>query len=131
MRAMAAFSMQANNKKDMIDMAKSMASEVSEIVRLAKGAAEQCSDRRMKANLLQLCDKIPTIATQLRIIASVKAANPDDNDAETQLIAGSNNLMDVITEIVKGTEAASLKSFASTASTAVVALQWKRKALNK
>ncbi|KJE94488.1 vinculin [Capsaspora owczarzaki ATCC 30864] len=129
MRTMAAFSMQPNNKKDMIDMAKSMASEVAEIVKLAKAAAEQCSDRRLKANLLQLCDKIPTISTQLRIIASVKAANPSDSDAETQLIAGSKNLMDVVTEIVKGTEAASLKSFSSVASTANVALQWKRKAL--
>lgn len=128
MRNMAAFTLQAS-KKDLIDTAKSMASEVSEIVKMAKAAAESCSDRRLKANLLQLVDKIPTIATQLKIIASVKAANPEDSEAEHQLIAGSQNLMDVVTEIVKGAEAASLKSFASTANVAVTAIQWKRKAL--
>ena len=80
------------NKKDLIATSKLLADESLEITRLAKLLAENCSDKRMKnvfekknmilcsynqlfyfKNLLQVCERIPTIGTQLKILSTVKA----------------------------------------------------------
>lgn len=50
----------------------------------------------MKADLLYLCDRIPTISTQLKIISSVKAAAGAGatHDADAMLVKNAQNLMD-------------------------------------
>lgn len=62
----------------------------------AELVADHCSDKRMKADLLFLCDRLPTLSTQLKIIASVKAASTSDNESEADamLVKNAQNLMD-------------------------------------
>lgn len=81
-----------SNKKDLITIAKDIAAESMEITRLAKELAANCTNKRMKLvrywcipikchknqflifkNLLQICERIPTIGTQLKILSTVKA----------------------------------------------------------
>lgn len=46
----------------------------------ARRVAENCTDKRLKQDLLTISDRIPTIANQIKILSTVKAANPNDND---------------------------------------------------
>lgn len=54
--------------------------EVSEITAMSADVHVHCMYMyiRMKANLEYCTEMIPTLSTQLRIIASVKASTPDD-----------------------------------------------------
>lgn len=83
----------AGSKKELIACAKSIAEASEEVTRIAKELASECTDKRMRTvrsemllnsfqinysftsfqNLLQVCERIPTIATQLKILSTVKA----------------------------------------------------------
>lgn len=43
------------------------------MTRLAKEHARLCTDRRMRTAILQVCERIPTIGGQLKILSTVKA----------------------------------------------------------
>lgn len=60
-------------KKELIATAKQLADESQEISRIAKILAADCTDKRIRMNLLQVSERIPTIGTQLKILATVKA----------------------------------------------------------
>lgn len=62
-----------STKKDLIATARQLADESLEISRIAKLLAHECTDKRMRTNLLQVSDRIPTIGTQLKILSTVKA----------------------------------------------------------
>jgi hypothetical protein len=66
------------SKTEMIHTAKAIAANGQVIVQFANIISDQCTDKRMKANLQYCAEMIPTLSTQLRIIASVKASTPDD-----------------------------------------------------
>ncbi|EGD78240.1 hypothetical protein PTSG_09306 [Salpingoeca rosetta] len=115
-------------KGDMIGTAKGIAEQAKSIRLQAMDVAENCSDKRLKADLLYLCDRLPTISTQLKIIASVKAASSSQSsDADAMLIKNAQNLMDTVQRTVRACEAASLKLFTAAANTAVAAIKWRRK----
>lgn len=91
----------SGNKRALIQCAKDIAKASDEVTRLAKEVAKQCTDRRIRTNLLQVrvhiyrcnhmlkslvwkiiyafffplkvCERIPTISTQLKILSTVKA----------------------------------------------------------
>ncbi len=88
-----------------------IAADSAALIEHVRAAAERCSDKRLKADLFFLCDRIPTIATQLKIIASVKAAAVGGaaSDADALLVSSAQNLMDAVHKTVKACEAASLK----------------------
>ena len=67
----------------------------------------------MKADLVFLCDRIPTISTQLKIIASVKAASGtgQNQEADSMLVKNAQNLMDAVERTVRSCEIASMKQF--------------------
>lgn len=64
---------EGGNKKDLIECAKAIADSSEEVTRLAVQLARQCTDVKMRVTLLQVCERIPTIATQLKILSTVKA----------------------------------------------------------
>jgi vinculin len=64
---------EGGTKKDLIDCAKAIADASEEVTRLAVQLARQCTDIKMRKTLLQVCERIPTIATQLKILSTVKA----------------------------------------------------------
>ena len=73
------------NKMDMIHTAKAVAANAQTIHRLANLISKQCVDERSKNNLLCCAEMIPTLSTQLTILASVKTSTPED-------VSVSNNI---------------------------------------
>lgn len=110
-------------------MCKDIAANGKDIVKHARLVAENCSDKRIKADLLSLCDRIPSISIQLKIISSVKAASTanDVADSDQMLVQNAQNLMEAVQQLVRACESASLKQFSTAASTATSAIKWKRK----
>ena len=66
------------DKTDVILTAKAVATNGQTIHKLANLISKQCVDERSKNNLLCCAEMIPTLSTQLTILASVKMSTPDD-----------------------------------------------------
>ncbi|XP_055928265.1 vinculin-like isoform X2 [Argiope bruennichi] len=103
------------SKRDLIACAKDIAEASKEVTRLAKELARMCTDKRMRTNILQVCERIPTIGTQLRILSTVKATmlagqgTDEDLEATEMLVGNAQNLMQSVKETVRACEAASIK----------------------
>jgi vinculin len=116
-------------KKDLIDCAKEIAEASEEVTALAKELARDCTDKRMRTNLLQVCERIPTIGTQLKILSTVKATmlgaqgTEEDREATEMLVGNAQNLMQSVKETVRAAEAASIKMRTD----AGVRMRWVRK----
>ncbi|KFD70019.1 hypothetical protein M514_08978 [Trichuris suis] len=120
---------EGGTKKDLIDCAKAIADASEEVTRLAVLLAKQCTDIKMRKALLQVCERIPTIATQLKILSTVKATmlgsqaamvlapdggeiphgTDEDEEAMQQLVLNAQNLMQSVKDTVRAAEAASIK----------------------
>jgi len=106
---------EGGSKRDLIACAKAIAEASEEVTRLAKELARQCTDKRMRTNLLQVCERIPTIGTQLKILSTVKATmlgaqgTEEDQEATDMLVGNAQNLMQSVKETVRAAEAASIK----------------------
>ncbi|ESN97209.1 hypothetical protein HELRODRAFT_187353 [Helobdella robusta] len=106
---------EGGTKKDLIDCARSIAEASEEVTALAKQLAHECTDKRMRMNLLQVCERIPTIGTQLKILSTVKATmlgaqgSDEDQEATEMLVGNAQNLMQSVRETVQCAEAASIK----------------------
>uniref|UniRef100_A0A0N4Z3B8 Vinculin n=1 Tax=Parastrongyloides trichosuri TaxID=131310 RepID=A0A0N4Z3B8_PARTI len=117
---------EGGTKKDLIDCAKAIADSSEEVTRLAVALARQCTDIKMRMTLLQVCERIPTIATQLKILSTVKATmlgsqviigpygqpvdgSEEDEEAMQQLVLNAQNLMQSVKDTVRAAEAASIK----------------------
>lgn len=87
------------SKRELIATAKQIAEASEDVTRLAKELARQCTDRRIRTNLLQVCERIPTIGTQLKILSTVKATmlgaqgSDEDREATEMLVGNAQNLM--------------------------------------
>ncbi|XP_050719803.1 vinculin-like isoform X8 [Eriocheir sinensis] len=136
---------EGGTKKDLIACAKSIAEASEEVTRLAKDLARECTDKRMRTNLLQVCERIPTIGTQLKILSTVKAtmlgaqecfprreseieiligsSSEEDQEATEMLVGNAQNLMQSVKETVRAAEAASIKIRTD----AGIRLRWVRK----
>ncbi|GAU87367.1 hypothetical protein RvY_00232-2 [Ramazzottius varieornatus] len=119
---------EGGNKKDLIDCAKQIAAASEDVTRAAKKLARECTDKRMRTALLQVCERIPTIGTQLKILSTVKATmlgaqepipSPDgseiqcgseeDQEATEMLVGNAQNLMQSVKDVVRVAEGASIK----------------------
>ncbi|XP_067092546.1 vinculin-like isoform X2 [Osmerus mordax] len=121
----------SGNKRALIQCAKDIAKASDEVTRLAKEVAKQCTDRRIRTNLLQVCERIPTISTQLKILSTVKAtmlgrtniSEEESEQATDMLVHNAQNLMQSVKETVREAEAASIKIRTDSGCT----LRWVRK----
>ncbi|BFZ04162.1 hypothetical protein BsWGS_07200 [Bradybaena similaris] len=106
---------EGGTKKDLIATAKAIAEASEEVTRLAKKLAAECTDKKMRMNLLNVCERIPTIGTQLKILSTVKATmlgaqgSEEDQEATEMLVGNAQNLMQAVKETVRSAEAASIK----------------------
>uniref|UniRef100_A0A069DWV1 Vinculin n=1 Tax=Panstrongylus megistus TaxID=65343 RepID=A0A069DWV1_9HEMI len=106
---------EGGTKRDLIACAKEIAQSSEEVTRLAKELARECTDKRMRTSLLQVCERIPTIGTQLKILSTVKATmlgaqgTEEDQEATDMLVGNAQNLMQSVKETVRAAEAASIK----------------------
>ncbi|EDS39596.1 vinculin [Culex quinquefasciatus] len=103
------------SKRELIATAKKIAEASEDVTRLAKILARQCTDKRIRTNLLQVCERIPTIGTQLKILSTVKATmlgaqgSEEDREATDMLVGNAQNLMQSVKETVRAAEGASIK----------------------
>lgn len=106
---------EGGTKRDLIACAKAIAEASEEVTRLAKELARECTDKRMRTSLLQVCERIPTIGTQLKILSTVKATmlgaqgTEEDQEATDMLVGNAQNLMQSVKETVRAAESASIK----------------------
>ncbi|GAU87366.1 hypothetical protein RvY_00232-1 [Ramazzottius varieornatus] len=106
---------EGGNKKDLIDCAKQIAAASEDVTRAAKKLARECTDKRMRTALLQVCERIPTIGTQLKILSTVKATmlgaqgSEEDQEATEMLVGNAQNLMQSVKDVVRVAEGASIK----------------------
>ncbi|KAF6041156.1 Vinc [Bugula neritina] len=106
---------EGGSKKELIDTARKVAEQSAVVTKLAKGLAAECTDRRMRTNLLQVCERIPTIGTQLKILCTVKATmlgaqgSQEDDEATEMLVGNAQNLMQSVRDTVRAAEGASIK----------------------
>ncbi|XP_052129153.1 vinculin isoform X6 [Frankliniella occidentalis] len=139
---------EGGTKRDLIACAKAIAEASEEVTRLAKELARECTDKRMRTNLLQVCERIPTIGTQLKILSTVKAtmlgaqeilprcqmgeliggtmigaSSEEDQEATDMLVGNAQNLMQSVKETVRAAESASIKIRTD----AGIRLRWVRK----
>ncbi|KAJ8956385.1 hypothetical protein NQ318_015123 [Aromia moschata] len=119
----------ARSKRELIATAKAIADASADVTRIAKQLARECTDKRIRTNLLQVCERIPTIATQLKILSTVKATmlgsqgSEEDREATEMLEGNAQNLMQSVKETVRAAESASVKIHAQTHGK----LRWVRK----
>lgn len=117
-----------HSKRELIDTAKMITVVGKELNKHARDIALKCPDKRMKHDLLVTIDRIPTISTQLKILATVKAtmfgANDPQADLEaTEMLVGcAENLLGSARSVVKDCEAASIKIRAGQG----IVTHWKR-----
>merc|ERR1712001_664532 len=119
----------SGSKRELITIAKAIAESSDEVTRLAKELAMECTDKRMRTNLLSVCERIPTIGTQLKILSTVKATmlgaqgTEEDIEATEMLVGNAQNLMQSVKQTVTAAEAASIKIRTE----AGIRLKWVRK----
>ncbi|EDO35762.1 predicted protein [Nematostella vectensis] len=86
-------------------------------------------DTKNYRTMMQTIDRIPTISTQLKIVATVKATMigaqemDEDREATETLVGCAENLMSAVRQTVRETEAASVKM----RSDAGYVMRWKKK----
>ncbi|XP_067931173.1 vinculin-like [Watersipora subatra] len=106
---------ESGSKKELIDTARAIAEHSAVVTKLAKGLAAECTDKRMRTSLLQFCERIPTIGTQLKILSTVKATmlgsqgSQEDDEATEMLVGNAQNLMQSVRETVRAAEGATIK----------------------
>ncbi|XP_070540271.1 uncharacterized protein [Ptychodera flava] len=122
-------------KEEVINTAKAIAANGLVIVKFARIIAKYCLDKRFSDELLHYANQIPSYGKQLSIIASVKAATPEDKSTDIVLVKNAENLMEAVMKTLKAAETASVKGLKQpsdeesgdeTQATAL-AIQWKRK----
>ncbi|EDV28839.1 uncharacterized protein TRIADDRAFT_52110 [Trichoplax adhaerens] len=102
-------------RKEIIQTAKDIAKISDLFVKYVEEIARKCSDKRMKENLKVLLQRLPTISTQLKVVATVKAtavASGDEKssrEANEVLVLNATNLMNTIKETVSAAKAATIK----------------------
>ncbi|XP_059047710.1 talin-1-like [Achroia grisella] len=107
--------MNNNRKRELIATSKKIVNESNEVASLARNLASECSDIRIKTNLQQVCQRIPTISGQLKMLTTIRGAmlgpegSREDQQDVTMLVDNAQNLMLSIEEVVKVAAGASVK----------------------
>ncbi len=104
------------SKKELLACARGLAEVSERITELSKELARHCTDKKIRTNLLQVCEKIPTLGTQLRVLCTVKATmmtnnvdTEEDVDAMDMLVFNAQKLNEAVRETVGAAEAASIR----------------------
>jgi len=118
-------------KKKMIEISRKIAVDSKVIETEAKKIANNCTDKRLKNDLMVVAERVGTIANQVKILATVKAANPNDHDNDQMLFGSCTNLVNTVTAVIDRSHSATIRSFATTATVVTAALKWKRKAAHR
>jgi len=92
------------------------------VAKLSREISAKCTDKRIKNNMTGSSQNIETIATQFRILSTVKATMLNAKDvsddeaaqAHEMLVHNAQNLMKYVKEVVREANAANIKIRADT-----------------
>ncbi|XP_037294637.1 talin-1 isoform X5 [Manduca sexta] len=107
--------MNTDKQRELLLTSKQIVQESHEVAYLAKKMAHECTDVRIKTNLLRVCERIPTISAQLKMLTAVKGSSlghqgtKEDKEAMNMLVDNAQSLMRSIQDVVKGAASASVK----------------------
>lgn len=87
---------------NLLQVAAQFANEIEPIV-------HHCTDSRLKLQLNHILEKLLTLVQQLKILAAVKAASPNDNDSEVQIVTCARNIVNSIKVALQFAESATLR----------------------
>eukprot|EP00039_Didymoeca_costata_P030139 m.28045 g.28045 ORF g.28045 m.28045 type:complete len:859 (-) comp7966_c0_seq2:1461-4037(-) len=123
---------------DIVRHAREIAKGGDVVVKHARQLAMNCTDKRLRENLLGICERIPTIGVQLKILTSVQASSlsraktPEDIQTDAMLVVNVQNLMDAVTKALNASHAAALKQNRTPTDNgepAPARLSWRRKSM--
>ncbi|RKO96715.1 hypothetical protein CAUPRSCDRAFT_11593 [Caulochytrium protostelioides] len=97
------------NKKQFVERAQAIVGESAVMVAAARPLATECTDLRLRKQLTTTLDRTETLCQQLKIVAAVKASDPNDRDRDQQLVACAKNLLLAFKTCLRDSEAASLR----------------------
>lgn len=105
------------DKRQLIRCAKEIAKASNDVTSCATDIANHCTDRRIRTTMLTVIERIPTIATQLKILSTVKAtmlgrrnvSEEEEVEATEMLVFNAQNLMLSVQSVIREAEAASIK----------------------
>jgi hypothetical protein len=100
---------QSQLKSQLIAGAQAIVVESKRIRIVAEAIAVECTDKMLSKQLESTLIKVDTLAHQLKIVAAVKAASPNDRDKGQQLIQCAQNLVKTLKVTLKNASSASLK----------------------
>ncbi|XP_037876906.1 talin-1 isoform X2 [Bombyx mori] len=112
--------MNTDKKRNLLITSKKIVEESHEVAYLAKKLAGECTDVRIKTNLLNACERIPTISAQLKMLTTVKGSSlgrqgtEEDKEAMNMLVGNAQSLMLSIQDVVKAAASASVKIMSQT-----------------
>ncbi|KAG6459685.1 hypothetical protein O3G_MSEX011532 [Manduca sexta] len=72
--------MNTDKQRELLLTSKQIVQESHEVAYLAKKMAHECTDVRIKTNLLRVCERIPTISAQLKMLTAVKGSSLGHQD---------------------------------------------------
>ncbi|KXS16352.1 Vinculin/alpha-catenin [Gonapodya prolifera JEL478] len=107
-------------KKELITLSQRIAKESAALIAEVAPVSTRCPDARLKQDLDKACERVATLGSQMRVTAAVKASNPSDNDADGMVIGCARNLVAAAAEVLRRSEAASLRVAAFSVGVAVV-----------
>jgi vinculin len=99
----------SETKKKLLQLCSEIQEDSKFIAGEAKKIADACKDKSLKLQVLQSLESIPTLSTQLKIIAAVKATEGSKRESEKTLVLCCQNLMKSIETALKSSEVASIR----------------------
>lgn len=100
----------SDSKKNLMKNAQLISGDVSGISKMSREIAKKCVDNSLAKEVNSSLQRMETMATQLRILTSVKIAGSWDEDSERQLILCSQNLKKAVKSVLKSSEAANFRA---------------------
>ncbi|KAJ3328945.1 hypothetical protein HDU93_001216, partial [Gonapodya sp. JEL0774] len=114
---------------DLITLSQQIAKESAQLVAECAPMSAKCPDATLKLALDKACERVSTLGSQMRVTTAVKASNPTDNDADGMVIGCAKNLVEAAAEVLRRSEAASIRIAAVSVVVAVV--KFKRNVFKK
>jgi vinculin len=97
-------------KKSFIQTAQAIMIDTNKFIKAIQPIIDECTDKRLKAQIQSTLNRILTLAQQLKIIAAVKASAPNDSDKGVQLITSSQNLVASIKKALRDCVSCSIRA---------------------
>ncbi|CAC5403448.1 unnamed protein product [Mytilus coruscus] len=125
--------------EELVKTAKSVAENGRKMMKFAEILSQHCVDKRFARDLIFYANQIPTVSTQLSIIANVHQGSSGDGDVTKILTENAENLMKIVLQTMKAAEAVCVKglkapedsSNSDATSAIVLATQWQRRLIRQ